>query len=238
MQIIDSTGWGVRSARLTFKRPGSAAVVTLFPMIHVGEAGFYERVYRDAAGHDIVLLEGINSPIGARMVRSYSWLGKRNRLGLVVQPAFPKDGGKTRVILSDLSADEFAAAWAKVPLWIRLMVAGLSDIIGLRRRWFATRRSLAKGMTLDDKTSVDEDLNWDPATALFTRAIIDARDERLIEHLSEQIAAAPDSGRSIAVMYGATHMRAVVRALARDGFHCVDAEWLLVFSLDMPGDAE
>jgi hypothetical protein len=71
MQFVESSIWGVRSARLSFQSRSSAVTVTLFPMVHIGEAGFYEAVYADALGHDIVLLEGVRSPITTRVTRSY-----------------------------------------------------------------------------------------------------------------------------------------------------------------------
>lgn len=66
MQIIESSSWWVRSARITLPSPDGQKSVTLFPMVHVGEPEFYKRVYQDALAHAAVLFEGLQSPITTR----------------------------------------------------------------------------------------------------------------------------------------------------------------------------
>ena len=61
MQFIESSVIGLRVARHKLGSRSFKPTVTLFPMIHVGEAAFFERVYNDAARHDIILLEGVRS---------------------------------------------------------------------------------------------------------------------------------------------------------------------------------
>jgi hypothetical protein len=95
MQFIEPSVMGVRSARLSFASPRSSARVTLFPMAHVGEPAFYQATYADALAHDVVLFEGVRSPITTRITRSYRWLvGSRAMAGLVVQPTFPPKGAR------------------------------------------------------------------------------------------------------------------------------------------------
>ena len=72
MQILDDSLFGLRSVRINLVSPESDTVITLFPMVHVGEPDFYRNVYKDACDHDIVLIEGINSPIIPSAERSDS----------------------------------------------------------------------------------------------------------------------------------------------------------------------
>lgn len=225
MQIIESSNWGVRSARLTFRHPITDQTVTLFPMIHVAEAAFYDRVFRDANAHDAVLIEGVDSPITKRVTRSYRWIGER--LGLVVQPRHPRSGGAV-VVHADLSGEAFEELWAGLPRWQRWLIAAVAPVMGLHRRWFVTREMIAAQLGMDDARSRKELLEWSPETALLHRVILDARDARLLEVLAEQLAV----HRSIAVVYGAAHMRAVIRELTqRRGFVSAEGDWMLVFAL-------
>lgn len=71
MQLLDSSDLGLRSARLTFRSTGSNVTVTLFPMVHLGEAAFYDAVHKDAGARDAMLVEGVRSPAVTRITRAY-----------------------------------------------------------------------------------------------------------------------------------------------------------------------
>ncbi len=231
MQIVESTRWGVRAARLSFREAAGGRTVTLFPMLHVGEPAFYAAVYGDAFSHDIVLIEGVNSPITKRITRSYRWLAGSAKLNLVIQPPYPPAGAPgTAIVHADLSPDEFRLGWLGVPLWLRLLAYVAAPCIGLKRRWFGTREKLAAGLTMDDAATQKELLSWSEETAFLDRAILQARDARLVERLGEQLKGAEPT-TSIAVVYGAAHMRAVLRELTRRGYACVGAEWMTVFAI-------
>ncbi len=233
MQFIESSVLGVRSARLGFASSASGARITLFPMVHVGEPEFYRATYEDAFAHDVVLFEGVRSPIATRVTRSYRWLlGSRAMAGLVLQPRLPAPSRAMRIIHADLSADEFAAEWKAVPWWLRAAIYFLAPVVGLRRRWFATRSDLAKDMQCEDQPSLAELLAMTPETGALTQAILDARDQRLLECLRAELDADPFRPITIAIVYGAAHMRAVVRELTtRRDFHVASAEWRTLMTI-------
>ncbi len=224
---------GVRAARLAFVDPKTFARVTLFPMVHVGEAAFYEEVYRDALTHDVVLFEGVRSPIVARVTRSYRWLvGSRAMIGLVVQPRFVGINSSASIVHADLTPEEFAVEWHKVALWIRGLIYVAAPLLGLNRRWFTSKAALAKDMGCEDQPSFKELLAISPETGALTQAILHTRDKRLIERLEQELARGQDQV-SIAIIYGAMHMRAVVRELtAKRKFSVAGAEWRTIMSMD------
>ena len=76
MQIVERSVLGVRAARQVMQSPDRKVSVTLFPMIHVGEESFYRQVHADALQHDVVLVEGIRSPITRLVTSSYRWINK------------------------------------------------------------------------------------------------------------------------------------------------------------------
>jgi len=222
---------GLRSARLVFRRPGAPASVTLFPMVHVGDAAFYDAVHADALDHDVVLFEGVRSPVGRQLTLSYRWIDLP-KLGLILQPRLRAEGnGNVRLLHADLSTDDFHACWREVPYWLRLAVVLLAPLVGLQRRLFATRKSLAERMSLEDRLSSDEILDWDPTWAAFRRAILGVRDERLVAVLGEQLDQIGEGGKRLAIIYGAQHMRAVRAELSRRGFVCVESGWRTVIAL-------
>lgn len=230
MQILEASPLGLRTARHEFESPMSSTMVTLFPMVHIGERSFFDQVFSDACSHDVVLVEGIRSPVVQRLTTSYRWI-ESSRLGLVVQPEISPDlAANVEIVHSDLSTEEFHKEWQRVPLWFKLLIYGAAPLSGLHLR-FASRETIASRIRLNDRRSRDEILSWDPCFATLHRAILEARDARLIEHLNTQLSRQNPSVRRLAIVYGAQHMRAVLAELAQQQFVAVSSEWQTVFRL-------
>ncbi len=231
MQILESSGLGLRAARHRLINEELHLSVTIFPMVHIGESEFYQTVYKQAFDHDVVLVEGVRSPVVSLITTSYPWIEK-SKLGLIIQPSYPEQkDAKANIVHADLTAEEFHAEWRKVPLWLRLAAFVISPMVGLERRYLATRSSLAKNMGLEDLQSRDEVLSWDPSVVAFKRCILGARDKRLIECLNQVIEHNNSKRCSIAIVYGARHMRAVLNQLKRKNFISSESEWQTVFYL-------
>jgi len=235
MQILEHSIFGLRSARINLVSPQSDTVITLFPMVHVGEPDFYRRVYEDACGHDVVLIEGVKSPITTRVTSSYRWMLGSKRLNLSLQPRFPRTpAAGLRIVHADLTASEFRAAWVRGPLWMRWLVYVAAPVVGLRRKLSATRRMLSERIAMDDQPSQKDLVNWSPEAAALSGAILDARDVRLIQRLEEELDHPGGATRRIAIVYGAMHMRAVLRSLtARERrYYAIASEWMTVWAAD------
>ena len=238
MQILEDSAFGLRTARISLVSPLSDTAITLFPMVHVGEPDFYRQVYEDARSHDVVLIEGVNSPITTRVTRSYRWMLGSKRLNLSLQPKFPQTHSEgLRVVHADLSPDEFRVVWEEVPLWVRWLVYVAAPVLGLRRKMSASRRTLAKGLAMDDQPSQKELVDWSPEAAALTGAILDARDARLIQRLKDELDRPIGRPRRIAIVYGAMHMRAVLRSVTTGGgrYYATSSEWLTIWAADGPG---
>ncbi len=174
MQFLESSVIGLRSARHRLACRGGGAEVTLFPMVHVGEAGFFDAVYTEAAAHDFVIYEGVGSRIARRLTASYRWIGPA-RLGLVVQPRERFEAHGKRAIRADMDAAEFEACWREITWPWRLAAQVAYPAAGLWQRLTATRGSLARAGT--GRLSVarrDTDLEL-PQRAIFARAADRAR---------------------------------------------------------------
>ena len=221
--------YGLRTARLVFRSSASTATVTLFPMVHVGEERFYAEVYADAFGHDVVLVEGVRSSVSRNLTRAYRWM-KPERLGLVIQFKPSAAGpGMARIVHADITADDFHREWRKIPWHLRAAFAVIAPLFGLSQRLFASREGLAEHSAMDDRLSSDEVLSWNPDFEAVHHCIGEARDERLLQCLATEIESAAVGAERIAVVYGARHMRAVIRELTRRGFYSSEARWLTIF---------
>lgn len=219
---------GLRTARMVFRARSSPVSVTLYPMVHVGDERFYRESYDEAFSHDVVLVEGVRSPVSRNLTRTYRWINFE-RLGLVRQPRTPpQETVVARIIRADLTTEEFHREWRKVSLRLRAAIVFAAPIYGLYRRLFASRESLARNMCLEDRKSSDEILSWSPSFDAVYQSILHARDERLVNCL---VAELEGGEKQVAIVYGARHMRAVLRELARRGFSCSNSSWRTIFSL-------
>ena len=89
---------------------------------------------------------------------------------------------------------------------------------------------LARKLPLDDLPGREEILSLSPETVALNQAILHARDVRLVERLGEQLDDPGPAVRRIAIVYGASHMRAVLRELTgRRGYRVERGDWLTVF---------
>ena len=223
--------FGLRSARLSFRRSESKITIELFPMVHVGERRFYDETFSEASKCDVILFEGIKSSIGRNLTRSYRWMSLA-KLGLVLQPRLTQEHVPgSRLVHADLQPDEFQREWKKAKLYVRTAFFVLAPLYGIWQRLFASRESLAKRGALDDLPSSDEVLQWSPDFEAYGRSIGDARDERLISILEEEIASSGPEGQRIGIIYGARHLRAIIRHLSQNGFRSGKARWVVVIGL-------
>jgi hypothetical protein len=203
---------------------------TLYPMVHVGEHDYFRAVYSDAFSHDVVLAEAPGSPAVRRIVRFYSWIEGAGTINLVLQPAYPpQTSSAAQIVYADLSDDEFERVWRKIPLSRRAIMRLIAIASGAGRRWFGHRYELADALSFDDLPNRWGTLNFDPETIALAPAVLRARDRRLVECLIEQLDDRGSGARRVAVVYGAHHARAVLRALADRGYIVERSRWLTVF---------
>ncbi|MES0826784.1 hypothetical protein [Ruegeria sp. SCP11] len=226
MQFLEWSILGLRSARHVLRHSERDLSITLFPMVHLAEPDFYERVYSDAEDHDVVVLEGIDSPISRRLTRSYRWISLA-RLGLVVQEKFV--GNDVRTIHADLTATEFEELWRSGPRWERAAVEAGATVMGLWLRLTGTRTVLGRNLNTTDLPDRDTVMMWSERNAPLLDALLTARDAVLCRVVTDLLADG-EQPNSVAIIYGAGHMGALVHMLFREGFRPVESEWIQVFS--------
>jgi hypothetical protein len=115
VQLIEQTGFGVRSAVLVLEKPGSAARFVLVPMLHLGTPGFYRAVRRRLQDCEVVVVEGVGGRTVSVITLAYRIAGRVRRSGLVDQSrGLELAGLQARIVRPDLTAAQFARGWRKI----------------------------------------------------------------------------------------------------------------------------
>ncbi|UZD91158.1 hypothetical protein [Cognatishimia activa] len=226
MQFLEWSVVGLRSAKYELVNVERGITITIFPMVHIAEQAFYDAVYTDAAEHDLVILEGIGSKVATRITRSYRWL-KPEKLGMVVQPKFPK--GNAQTILGDLPGEDFDAIWNEAPLRTRVLLELGAGVLGIWKRLTARRSSIGRKLNSNDLKDRDWIMSWNEEVAAVFSALSETRDMHLQKTIFEVLDDA-EPIQSIAVIFGAAHMGPLVHCLSKNGFNVSSSDWLLAFS--------
>jgi len=165
----------------------------------------------------------------ARVVTlSYRLIARRRRLGLVAQDALALRGVRGRLIHADVAPREFNDNWSRIPWHMRLAIVAIAPLYGGYRYLTATRESLGKRMQAEDLAS-SEDVNRADAVPGFDQAILGTRDAKLVAAV-EALLAAPEVPTTVAIVYGAAHMKAVThRLMEMHHYRVTGSEWLTVF---------
>src|SRR5262245_17958284 len=233
MQFIEKNYFNVRSAVYNLKKDGAGLEFLLFPMIHVGAKEFYDEVSRRLAACDMILMEGVNSRKGNALTLSYRAVKKIRRLDFVTQRDGMKVSGlRDKIINSDMEGRAFDERWSLLPLGLRARLFLLLPFWVVYLFLFGTRALIAKNMATDDLPSSDEILHWDENFEELYTLLIDERDRLLITHMQKLYDSHRQDNKIVGVVYGAMHMRNVIRfLLERLNYRVAWAEWVTVFDL-------
>ncbi len=231
MQIIESTAYGIRSAIIRLEAGNGAPRFHLFPMIHVAELAFYEEIAQRLNDCDLVLCEGIKSPTTSLITLSYRFCEKNPRLGLVTQKAMKLDHLEGRLIHADVSGERFEKRWWKLATSFRVIMPLAAPLYGLYLRYFGTRAYIARGLGMNLRKSRSEILADEDYEKVLD-VILDWRDRRLLDVIDQTLLRNKNADITIGVLFGAMHMRAVIRHLIHNlGYHIAKSEWVTVFTL-------
>jgi hypothetical protein len=200
-------------------------------MIHVADSAFYEEIAQRLDGCDLVLCEGVKSPTASLLTLSYRFCDKNPRLGLVSQKTMKLDHLEGRLIHADVSAERFERRWSKLATWLRVILPLVAPLYGLYLRYFGTRADIARGLGMGLRKSRRDILAGEEYEKVMD-VLLDWRDRRLLDVIDRTRLENKNKGISIAVLYGAKHMKAVIRHLTGNlGYRITKAEWVTVFTL-------
>jgi hypothetical protein len=207
-------------ARTRMSCPTGGPSVTLYPMFHVGSAGFYRALSEDFQRFRVFLLEGVPWPGFRRPLYDLA----AHNLGLVPQHEallIPRDAER---IPLDMSPAEFAAQAAVLPVASRLMLLLLRPLLWATTATSASRsaawRVFSKGSYVrglrDPEGPLDQLIRTkrDRAMAASLRAFVE--DPRR------------GADTQAAVVAGAMHMPALYATLRACGYLRGSVRWFEV----------
>lgn len=229
MQVIEVTGYAVRSSIISMRRRRDGLRFELFPMMHVASPTFYRQVSARLAKCDLIVVEGIRgkSRQASMITLAYRFAPRASRGGLELQDYDTLLPAGIPVVNPDVTAEEAISQARRVLRWWYWPMMLLAPVFGLV---FAVRGLRA---FLDEDLVVEEEPLSNRAAWLKDDKLDEAfggvRDRRVLDALSVIHSEHADEPMVVAVVYGAGHMPAIAAGLAqRHGYRPSDAEWLVV----------
>lgn len=233
MQILEITGYAIRSAAITLRRADTPLKFVLYPMVHFAAPSFYAEVRRRLRGCDLIVAEGVAGPtLQSNAMDLTNRLFPRGRQrGLVGQtdeislpPGIP-------VIRPDLPLIDLDKQLRALPTLTQLAFAAGAHLTAVALALTGSEIFLDDALAVHDfPFTTREERTRDTPTA---HAVLDHRDRLLLAELCrvhDQRCAEPIT---VGVVYGAAHMPAVVNGLTdRYRYRVRDAEWMTVFIPD------
>lgn len=229
VQIIEVTGYAVRSAVITMRRRGTPLEFVIFPMLHVASPSFYSQVRTRLRECDLVVVEGIRgkSVRVSALTLAYRFAPRRRRNGLQEQREELLLPEGVPVINPDVTAEEAIADLKALPRWTYLLLMVAAPVMGLVFALRGPRAFLDEDLVVEDLPSTlrAELLADDPVGHAMTHR----RDRRLLDALGEIHTERGGEPIRVAVVYGAGHVPGIVSGLGdRYGYRPYEAEWLIV----------
>lgn len=219
MQFIESSVVGVRSAVLTLTCRTSPLRFMLFPMVHVAEPSFFRQVATRLGGCAIIVAEGArdgSAPVQERMAR------------------IRVDGLVDQIVALDLDSLAIPVFWEYTvpPQRSRSerLTATAGDSFGaVALRLLGRYGDPLRLPSLDEADDHDDRWAGGRVERWMRDRVVDRRDDALTRRLTWLHHEHRERPITVAVVYGAGHMPAVVEHLRGEfGYRVKDAEWLVV----------
>jgi hypothetical protein len=210
---------------MTWNSPETRLKVTTYPMMHIGDLGFYERISVDLERCRFALVEGVSWRLGDR--RHPLWDLAAKNLGLAAQEKVLKVPPSTLKINLDMKRHEFRTHVFRLPLRYIAALVFLRPLTWLLTLPPAWRPAIRKAILR--RRRYFESSNRSP----LSRLLVGARDRRIVENLT---AFYREHGRTeeaafAAIVFGAGHMPAIAEGLRSLGFHVGTRRWVEAFRL-------
>jgi len=230
MQLIESSPLGVRAALIRMSSPDARCTYTLFPMVHIGERNFYNEVVGELESHDQILLEGVKHRVISHATQLYAKAAASPRINLVTQSVMGKASHlKPKCRNIDISPEDFDKYWQQLPFWHRSFYPAALTLAFTYLRFFGTRSDIARVVQFQFRRSRKEILDYSEGPDV-SDVIRDARDVHIVGEISRRHERVKDTPVAIAIVFGASHMRAIAQYLVQTHrYRAYDSRWLMVF---------
>jgi len=219
------------SCWMTWNHPGTKLKVTTYPMVHIADQHYYDRLSADLVRCQYALLEGVSWRLGDAKWPLYDLLARN--LGMVAQEqAFRVPDSVARINI-DMMRSEFRMRFFSLPLRYIVIFFFLRRLLWLLTlppsfRWEVLRLGILRRKR--NRSREDDDTP-------LSRLIVGKRDRRIVENLAKFL---HDHGQTdvpsyAGIVFGASHMPAISRALGQLGFNVGTRRWVEVLRIPVAG---
>jgi len=232
MDAVEVGLFGLRTAVFRMRRSGHPLTFVVFAMVHYADHRYYEAISERIRDCDMAVVEGVRGSPGYRR----RLLGRGR--GLVRQHIdYAALGVPT--INPDLTMADLRRECRSFSLLPRLgarlffrMVRFLPYVF-----MFVSRDSAARALALNSEIHhaemawMQDNRVWGP---VIRDLVLDARDARVTAQLASIHEAHSEKDLTVAIVYGAGHLFAIMDSLQALGYRSTTGEWLLAWDYDPP----
>jgi hypothetical protein len=176
--------------------------IQLFPMAHVADAAFYQKVSQSFPTNSIILLEGVTDNKNL-LTNHITYKRMATALGLGEQHEDFKPG-QGELVRADVDVDQFASS-----------TIGLLNVVMLLHAKGVTLETVLKLIQYSEPPGVQEQLMDD---------LLKKRNK----HLLEEIQARLSQSENIIVPWGAAHMPEIAKEIQKSGFRLDESKEYVV----------
>jgi len=216
---------------MTWNNPDTKLKVTTYPMLHIADQRYYDRLSADLDRCRYALLEGVSWQLGDAKRPLYDLVARN--LGLVAQERALRIPASVVRINIDMMRSEFRMRFFSLPLRYIAMVVLLRRLLWLLTLPPGFRREAVQLGILrtSRKTSNDEET---PLSQLS----VGSRDRRTVENLAKfyREHGQTDVPSYVGIVFGAGHMPAISFALRQLGFQVGTRRWVEVLRIPVSGN--
>ena len=139
---------------------------------------------------------------------------------------------RDKILKADIKGDHFDENWRGQSIWFRLMIYLFAPVYIAYFALFGTRQLIAEHIAMEDLESTDEILLSDKNTDRLQDILLKDREAIIVKYISDVLLQNAGEVKTVAIVYGAVHMRKIVYYLDEiQGFRITNSEWLTVFDL-------
>jgi len=220
------------SCWMTWNNPDTKLKLTTYPMVHIGDQTYYDRLSADLARCQYVLLEGVSWRLGDAKRPLYDLVARN--LGMVAQERALRVPASVLTINIDMRRTEFRMRLFSLPLRYILRLVLLRRVLWLVTLPLSFRvEAIRLGI-------VRRSRKWsrDDETPL-SQLIVGWRDRRIVENLTKfyREHGHTDVPSYAGIVFGAAHMPAIGLALGQLGFQVGTRRWVEVLRIPVAGNA-
>ncbi len=241
----EEVGTRLETAYATYTKAGSDVKVILYGAIHIADKAYYAKVNDDLASYDVVLFEGVSPSKDAKPDENMETVGEmQTTMGKALGLTFQKDGIdykggiQKNFVHADMTQDELLKA-TDGDLSKALPGAGMLDgnmmkmlkpMMGMLKSMGKLPKQIRDPLKLQmAKQLADADMESMPGGKDAVKILIKERNKVALKVLDEQLEKRKSG--TIAIFYGAAHMKDFDERLVKNGWTQKDVGWNVAWQI-------